>query len=181
MPGGRCGGSRREDGIPSALAGVHRWAGVAVVAAAVCHAGELAEDYPGDHPESVRPSPWRLRGAELRRGAGRAAARAGQQYAGRPSSHGPGCAAGVGGRVLPGAFALPALPGGLLRGHDRHISAVPDRTDPADATAGGPAADQHAARPDRAYLLLNTPMAALITATFFQTVPAEMQEAAALD
>jgi len=32
-----------------------------------------------------------------------------------------------------------------------------------------------------AYLLLNTPMAALITATFFQTVPAEMQEAAALD
>lgn len=32
-----------------------------------------------------------------------------------------------------------------------------------------------------AYLILNTPMAALITATFFQTVPAEMQEAAALD
>src|SRR5256884_595262 len=32
-----------------------------------------------------------------------------------------------------------------------------------------------------AYLLLNTPMAALITATFFQTVPAEMHEAAALD
>src|SRR5256712_3234634 len=32
-----------------------------------------------------------------------------------------------------------------------------------------------------AYVLLNTPMAALITATFFQTVPAEMQEAAALD
>lgn len=32
-----------------------------------------------------------------------------------------------------------------------------------------------------AYLILNTPMAALITATFFQTVPAELQEAAALD
>lgn len=32
-----------------------------------------------------------------------------------------------------------------------------------------------------AYLILNTPMAALITATFFQTVPVEMQEAAALD
>ncbi len=32
-----------------------------------------------------------------------------------------------------------------------------------------------------AYLILNTPMAALITATFFQTVPAEMQEAASLD
>lgn len=32
-----------------------------------------------------------------------------------------------------------------------------------------------------AYLILHTPMAALITATFFQTVPAEMQEAAALD
>jgi glucose/mannose transport system permease protein len=32
-----------------------------------------------------------------------------------------------------------------------------------------------------AYLILNTPMAALITATFFQTVPAEVQEAAALD
>ncbi len=32
-----------------------------------------------------------------------------------------------------------------------------------------------------AYLILNTPMAALITATFFQTVPAEIQEAAALD
>jgi glucose/mannose transport system permease protein len=31
------------------------------------------------------------------------------------------------------------------------------------------------------YLILNTPMAALITATFFQTVPAEVQEAAALD
>src|SRR5256885_4764977 len=51
--------------------------------------------------------------------------------------------------IFPGAFALPTLPGGLLRGHDRHISAVPDRADPADATAGGPAADQHAARPDR--------------------------------
>jgi glucose/mannose transport system permease protein len=32
-----------------------------------------------------------------------------------------------------------------------------------------------------AYLILNTPMAALITATFFQTVPAELQESAALD
>lgn len=32
-----------------------------------------------------------------------------------------------------------------------------------------------------AYLILNTPTAALITATFFQTVPAEVQEAAALD
>lgn len=32
-----------------------------------------------------------------------------------------------------------------------------------------------------AYLILNTPMAALITATFFQTVPVELQEAAALD
>jgi glucose/mannose transport system permease protein len=31
------------------------------------------------------------------------------------------------------------------------------------------------------YVILNTPMAALITATFFQTVPAEVQEAAALD
>src|SRR5207245_9535887 len=102
MPGGRCGGSRREDGIPSALAGVHRWAGVAVVAAAVCHAGELAEDYPGDHPESVRPSPWRLRGAELRSGAGRAAARAGQQYAGRTSNTHTSYVARIEGRVLPG-------------------------------------------------------------------------------
>src|SRR5206468_12097941 len=121
MPGGRCGGSRREDGIPSALAGVHRWAGVAVAAAAVCHAGELAEDYPGDHPESVRPSPWRLRGAELRRGAGRAAARAGQQYAGRPSSHRPGCAAWVGGRVLPVAFAITELMYGICLVHYRPI------------------------------------------------------------
>ena len=32
-----------------------------------------------------------------------------------------------------------------------------------------------------AYLILNTPMAALITATFFQMVPIELQEAAALD
>jgi ABC-type glycerol-3-phosphate transport system permease component len=32
-----------------------------------------------------------------------------------------------------------------------------------------------------AYLILNTPMAALITATFFQMVPRELQEAAALD
>jgi glucose/mannose transport system permease protein len=32
-----------------------------------------------------------------------------------------------------------------------------------------------------AYLILNTPMAALITATFFQMVPVELQEAAALD
>jgi glucose/mannose transport system permease protein len=32
-----------------------------------------------------------------------------------------------------------------------------------------------------AYLLLTTPMAALITATFFQTVPMELQEAATLD
>jgi glucose/mannose transport system permease protein len=32
-----------------------------------------------------------------------------------------------------------------------------------------------------AYLLLNLPMAALITATFFQMIPAELQEAAALD
>jgi glucose/mannose transport system permease protein len=31
------------------------------------------------------------------------------------------------------------------------------------------------------YLILNTPMAALITATFFQMVPIELQEAAALD
>jgi ABC-type glycerol-3-phosphate transport system permease component len=32
-----------------------------------------------------------------------------------------------------------------------------------------------------AYLVLNTPMAALITSTFFQMVPVELQEAAALD
>jgi glucose/mannose transport system permease protein len=32
-----------------------------------------------------------------------------------------------------------------------------------------------------AYLILNTPMAALITATFFQMIPTELQEAAALD
>jgi glucose/mannose transport system permease protein len=32
-----------------------------------------------------------------------------------------------------------------------------------------------------AYLILNTPMAMLITATFFQTIPVELQEAAALD
>lgn len=32
-----------------------------------------------------------------------------------------------------------------------------------------------------AYLILNTPMAALITATFFQVIPPELQEAAALD
>jgi glucose/mannose transport system permease protein len=32
-----------------------------------------------------------------------------------------------------------------------------------------------------AYLILNTPMATLITATFFQTIPVELQEAAALD
>jgi len=32
-----------------------------------------------------------------------------------------------------------------------------------------------------AYLILNTPMAALITSTFFQMIPAELQEAAALD
>lgn len=32
-----------------------------------------------------------------------------------------------------------------------------------------------------AYLILNTPMAALITATFFQMIPVELQEAAALD
>ncbi len=32
-----------------------------------------------------------------------------------------------------------------------------------------------------AYLILNVPMAALITATFFQMLPAELQEAAALD
>jgi glucose/mannose transport system permease protein len=32
-----------------------------------------------------------------------------------------------------------------------------------------------------AYLILNTPMAALITATFFQMIPNELQEAAALD
>jgi glucose/mannose transport system permease protein len=31
------------------------------------------------------------------------------------------------------------------------------------------------------YVILNTPMAALITATFFQTIPNELQEAAALD
>ena len=32
-----------------------------------------------------------------------------------------------------------------------------------------------------AYLILNTPMAALITATFFRMIPVELQEAAALD
>lgn len=32
-----------------------------------------------------------------------------------------------------------------------------------------------------AYLILNTPMAMLVTATFFQTIPVELQEAAALD
>lgn len=32
-----------------------------------------------------------------------------------------------------------------------------------------------------AYLILNAPMAALITATFFQTIPAELEESAALD
>jgi glucose/mannose transport system permease protein len=32
-----------------------------------------------------------------------------------------------------------------------------------------------------AYVILNTPMAALITATFFQAIPVELQEAAALD
>lgn len=32
-----------------------------------------------------------------------------------------------------------------------------------------------------AYVVLNTPMAALITATFFQAIPVELQEAAALD